>query len=64
MKQIRRIRQDKGIKQKDLAAECGIRQATLSDIERGKITNPRIDTLRKIAEKLGVSVDALIDCAA
>ena len=59
MKQIRRIRQDKDIKQKDLAARCRIRQATLSEIERGR-KRPRLDTLLKIARELNVTVDSLL----
>jgi putative transcriptional regulator len=64
MRQLRRIREDKDIKQKDLAARCGIRQATLCDIEKGRIKNPRVNTLRKIAKELDVPVDALFDSAA
>lgn len=64
MKQLRRIRQDQGIRQKDLAAKCGIRPATICDLERGKIKNPRVDTLRKIASALGVSLESLFDTAA
>jgi transcriptional regulator with XRE-family HTH domain len=61
MKQIRKIREENGIKQKDLAARCGLRQATISDIEKGRIKNPRIGTLLKIAKQLGVSVDSLFN---
>lgn len=61
MMNLKIIRIRKGIKQKDLAAKCRIRQATLSDIERGIVSNPRIRTLRTIAKELGVSLESILD---
>jgi transcriptional regulator with XRE-family HTH domain len=50
---IRRLRKQKGLKQKDLSAQTKIAQANLSKIERGK-QMPRPSTLRIIARILGV----------
>jgi len=55
MIQLRKIREDKGIKQKELAARCSVRAATICNLEKGRIRNPRIETLRQIADVLGVS---------
>ena len=64
MLKLKIIRIEKGIKQKDLAARCNMRQATISDIENGRIKNPRIDTLRAIAKELGVPLEAFYNSAA
>jgi transcriptional regulator with XRE-family HTH domain len=45
---IKQIRQQKGIKQLELAAKAGISNTYLSDIEVGR-TNPSIKTLKKLA---------------
>jgi len=54
----------KGIKQKDLATRLQMRQATISDIENGRIKNPHIDTMTRIAKELGVPVDGLLQPSA
>lgn len=48
-----------GLSQSALAEKAGVRAATLSDIETGKI-DPRISTMKALAEALGVDVDDLI----
>ena len=55
---IKKIRTDNKIKQADLAREIGVPQSTLSKYESGDL---RIDsdTLPKIANALGVSIDTL-----
>ncbi len=42
----------------ELAEKSGVALATISDIERGKKT-PRIATIRRLAEALGVAPDAI-----
>jgi transcriptional regulator with XRE-family HTH domain len=44
---------------KELAAAAGISAAALSDIERGKAI-PRMTTIRKLAEALGVEPQAIL----
>ena len=53
------LRISKGIKQKDLAYDCGIEKQNLLRLESGK-TNPTIKTLLKIAAALDVSVIDLL----
>ncbi len=42
----------------ELAEKSGVALATISDIERGKKT-PRIATIRRLSEALGVAPDAI-----
>ncbi len=50
---IKRIRKEKGLTQKELAQKCGILYQTLGKYERG-LLNPKIDTIKKIANALEV----------
>lgn len=58
---IRQRRLSLGITLDQLAKSTGITKASLSKIERGRTTNPTLDTLRRIGEGLGLelSVDYL-----
>lgn len=56
---IQEIRKGKGIKQKELADKLGIAANTLSQYETGS-REPDIETTKRIANELGVSVDELI----
>lgn len=47
------LRHENHITQKDLASRCGLTQANISNIEKGT-SKPTIDTLKKIADALGV----------
>ncbi len=49
-----------GLEQRQVAANAGITNTTLSRTERGH-TNPRADTLARIASVLGVSMDSLMN---
>lgn len=51
---IRKIRAFKGFSQKTLAEKAELDQSGLSQIENGH-TDPKTETLRKIADVLGVS---------
>lgn len=56
---IKEARQIAGISQKDLAAKMGISPGTLSGYESG-LHDPKSDSLSKIADICGVSVDFLL----
>lgn len=60
LKNLKKLRQQKGWSQEKLAKEAGISYQTLIKIERGYIKNPRLGTLIKLASALKVSVDDLI----
>lgn len=57
---IRELRKIKGISQLELAYDMDMSMNTISGIELGKIS-PKIDTLKKIAEKLNVGIGELFE---
>ena len=54
---MRRIRKERGLTQAELALATGLGPVQISRIERG-VQEPRFATLERLAEALGVSVDA------
>ena len=60
LKNLVKLRKDKGWSQEKLAVESGISYNTIIKIERGGIKNPKIETVIKLASALGVSIDSLI----
>jgi transcriptional regulator with XRE-family HTH domain len=59
MEQIKAVRKALGMTQEQLAKLLGVTQGTIAQWEKG-LTHPTFEKLPKIAEVLGVSVDALI----
>lgn len=58
---IQKIREDKGLRQRDLAKKLKMSQSYLSNLEGGKV-NVSLYTLRRIAKALKVRVvDLLAD---
>ncbi len=57
---LRQVRQRLFVTQAELATRTGIAEATLSRIENG-LQQPRISTVRKIADALGVAPEKLVD---
>lgn len=49
-----------GWKQVTLAKEADIPQATVSRIERGEVTQPKMGQLKKLADALGTTIDYLV----
>jgi len=60
LKNLAKIRKQKGWSQERLAQEAGISYNTLIKIERGGIKNPKIDTVVKLAKALHVKIDDLV----
>ena len=56
---IRSLREDRDLKQKQLAELCGVAQTTYSDYETGKLSVP-IPVLKKLAVYYQVSIDYLV----
>ncbi len=50
---LRRIRKERGLTQKELGELCGIKEANIRKYELGK-ANPKIETISRIAKALGV----------
>jgi transcriptional regulator with XRE-family HTH domain len=59
-KNIKKYRDKLGISQDKLSKLASVTLHTLTKIESGATPDPRIETLKKIAKGLGVSVDDLI----
>jgi len=57
---LRELREKKGLSQDRLAKRADVANNTIIKIEQSKNINPRLDTLKKIAKALDVSVDELI----
>ena len=59
--QIRKRREELGISQTDLAAQCGISKQTLYKYENDIVTNIPSDKIETIASKLHVTPDYIME---
>lgn len=59
-KNLKKIREQKGLSQDRLAKLADVANNTVIKIEQGENINPTLDTLKKIAKALEVKVDELI----
>lgn len=57
---IKHLREEAKMTLKQLSDNTGVGQSTISDIETGKAKNPKMTTLKKIADYFNVSVDELM----
>ena len=60
-KNIERLRKAKGLSQEKLARLADVANNTLIKMESGENQNPTLDTLKKVAKALEISVDELIN---
>ncbi len=56
-------REIKNFSQRELARRIGLSNTSLNDLENGKVQKPDIEILRKIAEKLDLSLEELLKTA-
>jgi len=56
---IRRLRDRKGWSQEEFAHSCEVNRSYMGRIERGEL-NLTLETTRKVAKGLGISVSALL----
>ena len=59
-KNLRKLRKTKELSQEKLARLADVANNTIIKIEAGRNQNPTLNTLKKIAKALEVSVDELI----
>jgi len=59
-KNVKRLREAKGLSQEKLARLADVANNTLIKMETGENKNPTLETLKKVAQALDVSVDELI----
>jgi transcriptional regulator with XRE-family HTH domain len=57
---VKKLREEKGLSQERLARLADVSNNTIVNIEAGKQNNPTIETLKRIAKALEISVDNLI----
>lgn len=57
---IKKLREAKGLSQEKLARLADVANNTLIKMESGENKNPTLETLKKVAKALRVSVDDLI----
>ncbi len=60
-KNIKRLRETKGLSQEKLARLADVANNTLIKMETGKNKNPTLETLKKVAKALDVTVDSLLN---
>jgi transcriptional regulator with XRE-family HTH domain len=60
-KVIQRLRDEKGMTQRDLAAAAKVTPGYIAQLEMGLRKNPSLDVLKKIAKALGATVSELTE---
>lgn len=56
---VRALREALGIRHTDFARDVQVSTGYLANIEAGRRPNPGVDVVRRIADRLGVGVDAI-----
>ncbi len=56
---IKKLREDKGLLQKQVAAEIGLKPAHYNKIEKG-IVEPSVEILDKLAKFFGIKIDQIV----
>ena len=57
---VRRLREARGMSGNALAGAADITQSYVSDLEAGKVTSPGLAMVQALARALGVAVDELL----
>lgn len=60
LEKVRKIRQEKGYSQEELARRADVTLRTITLIETGKTVNPHIETVKRIAKGLEVEESELL----
>jgi transcriptional regulator with XRE-family HTH domain len=60
-KKIKQLRTNRNLTLDDLAKKIGTQKSYIWSVENGKIEKPSAESLAKIADALGTTVDALIN---
>ncbi len=58
---LKRIREEKGLTQVELAQKSGVTREYITMIETGARKNPTVDTLKRLAKALKVKVGELLE---
>lgn len=57
---IKRVREEKGMTQEQLAEKANVNRSLLNQLETGKLKNTSINTLQKIADTLNCKIIELL----
>ena len=57
---IQRLREEKGLSQRQLASRAGVTNGYISQLEAGDKKNPSLAVLQRLAKALGVPVTGLL----
>lgn len=57
---VKKLREKLGLSQEKLARLADVSNNTIVNIESGKQQNPTVETIKKIANTLGVSIEELV----
>lgn len=60
LQNLSKVRERKGLSQGQLSKSSGLHRVNICMIERGKITNPTLSTLSKLAKGLKLKLSKLI----
>lgn len=60
LKNLAKLRKEKKLTQEGLARKADISYHTVIKLESGGIKNPKVGTILKLAEALGVTIDKLL----
>ena len=59
-RELKRLREARGMTQQTLAAKAGVTRAYIAQLEAGIRANPSLDVLRRIAKNLKVNPATLV----
>lgn len=57
---LQRFRENKGWTQRELAQKAGVSQPTIAYLESGRRSSVSLESARRIADALGISIDRLV----
>lgn len=57
---LKKLRKERGVSRREVAIATGLTENTIYTIEAGVAANPRLETLKAIADYYGISIDELI----
>lgn len=57
---VRKLREERGWGQQQLAKIAGLSQPAISRIERGLVQQPRLSVIKRLSQALGVTTDFLL----
>lgn len=56
-----KVRNEKKMSQNCLEGKCGIRREYISNIENGRLLNPSLKTIRRIAEAFDIPISEFLE---